>query len=443
MENEKIEIIYKMIINGIILNNKNLTYYGFSKEDIETLLSKRILEQNDNNTYKLVFVDKLRKYGVKLLLTGDGRNAGICFKICYQLAPNCRSIALQYLMSSVVRKHYNEAFKVLLSLKEKNKDTYIKDNNLYLYLLRIITNYQDIELDNEIKLDEEDIMLPEANCNKVENDIRRAIINNKFTYAYQLINSTIKRDEGYSVKYELIRTLLSKAITEEKNHKINLLNLAKSGQYNEIIKILTEKQTKTNLNRIEEYTLLLTDIINGIQKTNKIPTKIIDYTYDLYEAIIGYNFPLALEINEDFLEYRRVKKEEDIIHILLLKINELILNIERESTKVEELTEEETNLINELYEIVNYIRSLNVDIETGIKKIGILNEQSQLIKLICAKDYYLEGNNLLGDKLLNSVEKSNYKTGLAIKLLNKIKANKEKYNKQEEKTINKKVLTIN
>ena len=96
-----------------------------------------------------------------------------------------------------------------------------------------------------------------------------------------------------------------------------------------------------------------------------------------------------------------------------------------------------------LYEIVNYIRSLNIDIETGIKKIGILNEQSQLIKLICAKDYYIEGNNYLGEKLLNSVEKSNYKTGLAIKLLNEIKANKETYNKQEVKHSNKKVLTLN
>ena len=441
MEQERIEIIYQIIIDGLDITNETLIQYGFTEEDISLLLTKRIIVPYEKDTYRIFVVDKLRQYGVKLLLRQKIKEANICFRKCYELAPNGRNISLQYLLATIKRGDYSKAFEIFANLEKIHPEKNYQSNNLYLYLLSVITKCPEEYAKRTREFEPKDILLPVATCNKAENEIRKAISQSKFTYAYQLINSMISRDREYSVKFELIRVLLIEAIESEKRFKNNLLHLAKTEQYETIFSILNERQQQRHLSKLETYILLITSAIINLINTKEIPVQDITVSYDIYEALIGNNFKLALEINEEFLNYTNESKENNTVHILLLALNNLISQLEANST-IEETTkksyEESTTIeeqttsisdkeIRDIEDIAYYISSENISIEYAIRTLGILPEQALLIKLIYARDYYIESNYEQGDKLLQEVEYSLNKTPKVISLLEEIKLNRDNF----------------
>jgi len=77
--------------------------------------------------------------------------------------------------------------------------------------------------------------------------------------------------------------------------------------------------------------------------------------------------------------------------------------------------------------IDNYIKIEKLTIEEACKKMGLSENKILLVKLIYARDYYIEGDYINGDKLLLAVEKSKNKSKTVLKLLNEIRTNKQFY----------------
>ena len=61
-------------------------------------------------------------------------------------------------------------------------------------------------------------------------------------------------------------------------------------------------------------------------------------------------------------------------------------------------------------EIYSYILDSGLDVESACIKFGLNEEQINLIKLICAREYYIQEDYDKGDLFLKSVEKSKDKT---------------------------------
>ena len=59
-----------------------------------------------------------------------------------------------------------------------------------------------------------------------------------------------------------------------------------------------------------------------------------------------------------------------------------------------------------------------------------MHEQTLLIKLIYARDYYIESNHILGDILIAEVEADSRKTIAVTALLEEIKVNRDNYKKE-------------
>ena len=78
--------------------------------------------------------------------------------------------------------------------------------------------------------------------------------------------------------------------------------------------------------------------------------------------------------------------------------------------------------IKSLEELAQYLKEIKFPFDLSCKKIGLLPEQILLVKLIYVRDYYLEGETELGDKLLHEVELSFNITNRVINMLNEIKA---------------------
>lgn len=325
MNKEKIEVLLRLVMYDIVLNYSTLISYNFSDEDIFWMLDNKIIMQVKDDKYKLLSVESLRRYGLKLLTDHNGKEANICFRKCYQMAPNSRKICMQYMMSLIRREDYQEALNVYDTMTKRGQVKYEKDDNLYLYLFSILTNLNSEKANKVINFGYRDIMLDKNWQHKDENEIRKAILNSKFTYAYKLITARIysNKDE-YSVKYELIRWLLVHVLEYEKKFKANLFDLANDGEFKKIILILKNRERQRNLSKLETYILIICEAIVNIKNIGIVPEIIVEDTDNMYEALMGYNFELALRLNNGFLQYTGDNPSNDIINILLVKINGLI-----------------------------------------------------------------------------------------------------------------------
>lgn len=449
MEQARIDLIYEVLINESELTTNSLQKYGLKESEIESFISSRIIEPINYKTFKLVSIEKLRRYGVKLLLTGHKLKANKCFEICYQLYPDGKHIGLQYMLAKIASKKYQEAIEIFMKLEKINQQKNEKDNNLYLYLLGVVTNCIPEELKERNKqMKQEDIILPYLTCNKIENKIRIAISEHKFKYAYELIIKRNQKEPEYSVKYELIRMLTCQAIEVDQKIKTKILYLTKKSQHQEIILLLTHLQSQRQLSKMETSILKLSQ--NIIQLTNDLPIHQLSNTNtnDIYEAIEANDFKLALDLNIELLEYTKTNKYKNVLYLLLSRLNALIEEKqENEQTNKGKQTIELISLQEEITEqeledteaLAYYISSQNITLEMARKKIGFLTEQFLLIKLIYARDYYIESNYDVGDKLIKEVEYSTNKTPKVINLLETIKRERDNYKNQINR--HKKILT--
>ena len=453
MENINMEMLYKILINDLELNDKNLMVYGYSSEEIYLLLEQGIIERKNNGEYKLLLVDKFRQYGVKLLKAGRRWEANKCFKKCYELAPNGKNICLQYLLAMIKKKNFKEVFKIIDSLDKIQPEKNIVNNNLYLYLLSFLTECPKEYSDRIRDLEFDDFMLPMYRGNKTENEIRGSIIRGKFKLAYQNVNTLLLKLVDYSPKFELMRELLGQVIWAEKTYKANLLRLAKEDKYEEIICILKKRQSIRYLGNLEMYVLMIAEAIVKIMKTGVVTVPTVGYTDDMYHALIGNNYVLALEINDKFNSRFNEDKSKDIVNVLLVKLNDLILEIKSDystentlgmntSLSKEKIDNKEISYLQysnngslseldkdilEAEELAYYMASENISIEDAKSSFGVRNDNLLLIKLVYARDYYIEGKYLEGDILLREVELVPNKSGKVLCFLDKVKEYRDVY----------------
>ncbi len=101
----------------------------------------------------------------------------------------------------------------------------------------------------------------------------------------------------------------------------------------------------------------------------------------------------------------------------------------------------EFNDVNNFYQMTNMEKIASSMIETGMdlekvaQEFQLTEEQKDLTKLIYAREYYIQGNFLEGDKYLASVEKNKEKTKKVRMILNEIKKNRKFYqNRQLEES---------
>lgn len=88
-------------------------------------------------------------------------------------------------------------------------------------------------------------------------------------------------------------------------------------------------------------------------------------------------------------------------------------------------------------EINSYIVESGLDVESACQQLNMTPEQIDIIRLIYAREFYIQGNFEKGDLFLGSVEKSKNKTSETKKLFEEIRRNKRFYqNRQVEGTRN-------
>jgi len=472
---ENLNKLYEGIINEHELTTKELNSYGFHSKDISDLIEQRIIERVKRGHYSFLATNNLYYYGKKLLGSKESEKADICFKKCYELDHTHIGTCFQLFIRSIKAEDYDKAFEYFETLFNTDNKYYKADSNLYLYLLSIIsdipekykeyTRYLTLE---DIKVDSQDKRYKDI---PLQNKIRQSILQRKIPYAIKQHNDLVAQNKSNTVQDMIIRILMYQALEQEKEKNNTIISLIKEQRYEELQSFLKNKQKKYNLSLLDKYTLILTEDLLNIKESNIIPEKKIVNSENMFDAIDGYDYKLALKLNKIYSIKNNFLEEKNPILLLLNDVCNMIDKIKQQPKK-EFNTKKEVNFS----DIINYL--MNKDIDNAINSLkdymSLINKSDyefliiNLIKLsLLEKDLaftkpmtaltYISRNNYNFDisnyleEFYISLSQNNFKVA---KIYLDIISNIEKLNKEsnftenlsqvlnkKEQTINKKMIT--
>ncbi len=332
--------LYSGVLIGDILTTKKLCEYGFNLQDISSLVENGVIEQHPSGFYTFKDVENLYFYGKKLIAERRFNESDICFEKCHELDPNHLGATFQLFLRSIQAEDYTRAFELYDSLVQSDNVYYNQDYNFYLYLLSIITyvpekyqeyvkfvSYDDIYiLDNDTRY--QDIPL--------QNKARLLALQKKFSFALKQIRDLIKQRGNAKLQDIIITTLLKQAIEIENIRKNNILELIEQQDYEEVINCLLDKKEHQNLGLMDEYTLRLCDIYLDIYETSKIPIMIQSPSLDIFRTIDNNDFETALKMSIDYNKTNNVDNNSNAIYLMLNAICNLIQNIKKQQSFVNE-----------------------------------------------------------------------------------------------------------
>lgn len=462
MEKAKLDRVYDIIINSkTIITERTFLINGISnsKEVITLLQNNGTLKMVEPGKYQISSVEELYNYGLRLLKSNYQLRANLCFEKCYQINPNHRNTSLQILLLAIKAQNYQKAYDIIDNISEIEPEKYQYDNNLYLYLLNILEKCPEKYADKVKTMTLKSIM-PKSNMSEEEIEMRKEIINNHFIHSIYFLNNIGAKNLEYSIERKILKELLSKVVDSESTLKQQLDKLTDNHQYQEIVSTLEEIEQQRKLNTYNRAIYILSKKIIEISKTRTIPKVTIEQT-DLFEqALLGNNFSLANDLNNKLIV--KTKKKPNTIDKLLLELNKIIkeikeseLSISREIeessipriTTTEETfyqqSEDEYKELERMEDLAYYLKETKLPFNMSCKKIGLLPEQVLLIKLIYAKDYYIEGNFDAGDQIIKEVELSFNISTKVIYYLNKVKKNRNNYQKETATNTRKLIIRNN
>jgi len=337
--------LYECVILGKELTTKELNSYGFNSKDINELIEQGIIERVKRGYYSFTGIDQLFSYGKELVSLKNYDQANICFNRCYDLNPRHSRTCFQLFVQSLNRKDYEAVFKYFNVLMDTENPYHILENNFYLYLLNMITDIPEEHREYARYLKYEDIRV-DFNDRRYQdvpqyNKIRVSILQRKFPFALKQLRDLTEQHGSATVQDIITRTLLFQVINVETKSKNTLIGLAKSKQYNEIVQYLEEKQRRYNLSITDTYTLKLAKQLIDLIRTKKIPKANIFETENLFEAIDGYNYKLALNLNKSYNAKAGINDDQNVMNLLLADICEMIRNLSLPKKEIEPAVKQE------------------------------------------------------------------------------------------------------
>ena len=445
MSQEKMERMYDAIINcGSVITERTFLINGIAKpkKEIAIFLQNGTLEETEPGKYKLTSVHKLYEYGIKLLSQGHVLRANLCFERCYNTDNTHRDSCLQALLLALKNKKYLNAYEILEKIMVIEPDNYKYDNNLFLYLLTIIADdcpdkYPEITK----KFKTKDVLSP------AEKDVdaklmRQEIMRGKYPHAMYLFHNMAAKSINTRATNAVFKELIAQTIHKEKEFRKLIDELIAKEAYHVLLQSLENKKSRRELSVFDKQMYIIVNAIIQVLNDRIIPTATIFDTNDFYKALKGNNFAIAAELNQKFIVYSQTTPDAEMLNKLLTVLNNLISELKEEQASVMPKEESKTpeidavtnvkpnmdTIIKEAEEMAYYLKE--VSHISNYKTLGVMSEQILLIKLIYARDYYIEGDYVSGDALIKEVERSFNSTATVICYLNEVKANRNNYQKQ-------------
>lgn len=321
---ENLSKLYKSVVDGIELTTKELNSLGFNSKDLNALIERESIIRVKRGLYALKSVNELYYYGKQLIAQKEYNKATQCFEKCFQIDPTHTGVCFQLFLRCVQKKDYEKAFEYFNNFYNSENEFYNADSNFYLYMLSMITELPENhrEYAKYLKLEDFKVDYKDKRYANVhlQNKIRISALNQRFTLAAKQLNESIQEKGSLSVQDIIIKTLLNQAIEAQIQNRNTIINLIKQKKYEEIIEFYERLFNSHHLSISDSYTLTLTRELLNIMKSKNIPDKQVYTTENIFEAIDGKNFELALSLASARNQKLNSSGDDNTIYLLLDEI---------------------------------------------------------------------------------------------------------------------------
>ena len=319
------KLFYTLRTKGEISRDK-LYEYGADDYYIQDMIDNQIFTQVDDNTYKIDSVDELYYYGKYLLEQKRYNEANSIFICCYITDPTNFNANFQLFYRSLIQKKKENIFKHFEVVYDYlTENDYASDANYYLYLIGTLYGAPLKYRERFNDLEEEDILLNEVDGFSIyEYTFRKEVIDN----SYFKVNSMFDERFEYEDKDDMLlrdmveKELILKWLVKNRNFNKMILSYLMENKINETKSLLDKEDENRFLSTTNSYLLKLVNSYITIQETGIVPTVKYDGD-DVFDAINGNNFKLAIKLVEKYQEEHNIEKENTLL-IMLRKIDSLI-----------------------------------------------------------------------------------------------------------------------
>lgn len=317
---ENLTEMYDTVIKGETLTTKNLMRCGFNFYDITKLIDgKHVLKKVGRGHHELHSIDELFCYGKRLMLQGEIEKAKSCFLKCYDLDSQNLEVCRYLFLILIKEENYKEAFLYFDCLYNTN----IQDCNFYLYLLNRITKVPEKHREYAKFLNFDDVKIIDGEDADIQNEIRSMVVTKQlFSRSIKLLNGLNNDQEQVFINNMITKTLLSQAANVQKVESEKLKNLFLDCQYQEMIDLLKAKDYRLRI--YDEYLLKLVESLQQIIEKKEFPQIKIHKTNNVFKAIDGFHYSLALSLCKESNKKNGIDKENSLLYLLLEQINNWI-----------------------------------------------------------------------------------------------------------------------
>lgn len=365
------EIFFRLKKYNKITRNE-LYELGVDDDYIEFVLEKKILVQIDENTYTIGNAKSLLYYGRGLMEEEDYKSANNVFDCAYNADMTDFEVNYQLFYRElkhlkIKRSHVFKFFNIVYNGLVNSGREY--DANYYVFLLGNLYGSSDKGNKNElnpfdkyrnvfINLDEEDILLPDGDKeSNDENMMRKSVFNNSYHNVTTMLNKLFTNKNRLYFEDMVEKELLLKWLIRKRDVNRVLISCLKNEKIEAIQSLLNREDERRNLTMANSYLLKLVNLYLTIKESGNVPTPKY-FGDDIFAAIDGNNFELALKLeNKRLIDYNI--ERESTIYMMLVLINKLI----KSDVKVED----------------NSVNKIEIEEEKNIEPITLSNSEMQAL----------------------------------------------------------------
>lgn len=325
--------IYDAIGTEEELTTRFLNGLGFNSRNLAQLIDKGILKRVKRGYYDVVNVESLYKYGISMIYK-DKAVAHKYLRKCYEINSNYSELDSKLILIAIYEKDY---FQVLEYLKLNNlKEKFMYTNHkFYLYLLSKLIELPDEykKIVDKLKLSDIQFIPNEGDKNESKTKCRQEI--RTLAFYNELSKASKIKIEGTLTDCDRIIDSLLKDILKIRVQKYNeILKNVKDKNYNSALEILEQMGS---LCYYEQTIQSLLNTLETIIIQKQIPDKLDFKSTNVYEAISDQNYEWALYLsNKSHSRNIKYLKENDIMYLLLVDINDEIKRLENSCEDIKE-----------------------------------------------------------------------------------------------------------
>lgn len=333
---------------------------GVDDDYIEFTLENEILFQIDDNTYTMGNAKHLLYYGRGLIEEEEYEAANNVFDCAYDVDMTDFEINFQLFYRTlkqikVKRSHIFRYFDVVYKGLVDSGREY--DANYYVFLLGNLYGTNDIDKKNDanpfdryrkifVDLEEDDILLIDGDRESNEkNMLRKGAFSNSYHKVTTMVDKLFTGKSSLSFDEMLEKELLLKWLARKRDVNSKLAVYLKDEKILDVKILLDREDERRNLSNKNEYVLKLANSYLMIKDTGIIPYS--KYNGDnIFDAIDGNNYELALKLEEEYSKDHNITKKS-ALHMMLVILNKMIktngVEVVNETTSRIEVPEEKKN----------------------------------------------------------------------------------------------------